>query len=133
MEAHHARHDVPAAGNGAASIPVPADPPPEASSVTVSRERVGCLTVPPGLSTCGRASAQPGRSGPKAGAAPRAEPGSPPGGAERSRVLEPVEKVVTQWDSGLGWRVRSPCFCDLARLVRGPLKCLGHLVGVIGA
>jgi hypothetical protein len=34
-----------------------------------------------------------GRSGPKAGAAAPAEPGSPPGGAERSRVLEPVEKV----------------------------------------
>ncbi|XIG75749.1 hypothetical protein C1N81_21995 [Streptomyces sp. SGAir0957] len=48
------------------------------------------------LSICGRASAQQGRSGPKAGAQPQAEPGSPPGGAERSRVLEPVERVVTQ-------------------------------------
>lgn len=43
----------------------------------------------------GRASAQRGRSGPKAGASPRAEPGSPPGGAERSRVLDEVEKPVT--------------------------------------
>ncbi|KAF2778914.1 hypothetical protein STPH1_3576 [Streptomyces sp. OM5714] len=41
----------------------------------------------PALSTCGRASAQRGRSGPKAGAAPGAEPGSAPGGAERSRGL----------------------------------------------
>jgi len=39
MGAHHARHDVPAAGNGAPSHPVPADPPPEASSVTVGRMR----------------------------------------------------------------------------------------------
>jgi hypothetical protein len=39
MGAHHARHDVPAAGNGAPSHPVPADPPPEASSVTVDCER----------------------------------------------------------------------------------------------
>ncbi|MZE43735.1 hypothetical protein GTY49_12405 [Streptomyces sp. SID5477] len=41
----------------------------------------------PALSTSGRASAQRGRSGPKAGAAPGAEPGSAPGGAERSRGL----------------------------------------------
>jgi hypothetical protein len=41
---------------------------------------------PPALSTCGRASAQRGRSGPKAGAAPGAAPGSAPGGAERSRA-----------------------------------------------
>lgn len=41
----------------------------------------------PALSTCGRASAQRGRSGPKAGASPGAEPGSAPGGAERSRGL----------------------------------------------
>lgn len=39
------------------------------------------------LTLYGRASAQPGRSGPKAGAAPRAETGAPPGGAERSRGL----------------------------------------------
>lgn len=44
MGAHNAHHDVPAAGNGAPSHPVPADPPPEASSVTVGRERVGCST-----------------------------------------------------------------------------------------
>lgn len=37
---------------------------------------------PPALSTCGRASAQRGRSGPEAGAAPAAEPGARP--AERS-------------------------------------------------
>ncbi|MYX25155.1 hypothetical protein GTY75_00450 [Streptomyces sp. SID8381] len=42
---------------------------------------------PPALSTCGRASAQRGRSGPEAGASPAAEPGSAPGGAERSRGL----------------------------------------------
>jgi hypothetical protein len=36
MGAPHARHDVPAAGYGAPSIPVPADPPPEASSLTVA-------------------------------------------------------------------------------------------------
>ncbi|QEV07447.1 hypothetical protein CP972_19010 [Streptomyces prasinus] len=40
---------------------------------------------PPALSTSGRASAQRGRSGPEAGASPAAEPGSAPGGAERSR------------------------------------------------
>ncbi|MCI3153344.1 hypothetical protein ELQ39_16570 [Streptomyces sp. GB4-14] len=42
---------------------------------------------PPAQPTSGRASAQRGRSGPKAGAAPGAEPGSAPGGAERSRGL----------------------------------------------
>jgi hypothetical protein len=41
---------------------------------------------PPALSTCGRASAQRARSGPEAGAQRAAEPGSAPGGAERSRV-----------------------------------------------
>ncbi|MQL62588.1 hypothetical protein F6Q10_08115 [Streptomyces vinaceus] len=40
----------------------------------------------------GRASAQRGRSGPKAGAAPGAEPGSAPGGAERSRGLVLAEQ-----------------------------------------
>jgi hypothetical protein len=36
----NARHDGPAAGNGAPSHPVPAaDPPPEASSLTDGRER----------------------------------------------------------------------------------------------
>jgi hypothetical protein len=39
MGAPHARHDVPAAGNVAPSHPVPADPPPEAWSVTVGRVR----------------------------------------------------------------------------------------------
>ncbi|MFE4851574.1 hypothetical protein, partial [Streptomyces sp. NPDC056689] len=39
MGAHHAHHNVPAAGNGASSHPVPADPPPEASSVTMGQER----------------------------------------------------------------------------------------------
>jgi hypothetical protein len=42
---------------------------------------------PPAQPISGRASAQRGRSGPKAGAAPGAEPGSAPGGAERSRGL----------------------------------------------
>lgn len=42
---------------------------------------------PSALPISGRASAQRGRSGPKAGAAPGAEPGSAPGGAERSRGL----------------------------------------------
>ena len=37
MGAPNARHDAPAAGNGALSHPVPADPPPEASSLTVGR------------------------------------------------------------------------------------------------
>jgi hypothetical protein len=46
-------------------------------------------SYPPALPTCGRASAQRGRSGPKAGASPAAEPGSAPGGAERSRGLNP--------------------------------------------
>jgi hypothetical protein len=34
MEALDTRHDVPAAGNGALSTPVPADPPPEALALT---------------------------------------------------------------------------------------------------
>jgi hypothetical protein len=65
------------------------------------RRMPGAPLVALAPSICGWASAQPGRSGPKAGAAPRAEPGSPPGGAERSRVLEPVEKVVTQASAGM--------------------------------
>ncbi|MYW55588.1 hypothetical protein GTY64_29815, partial [Streptomyces sp. SID8376] len=44
---------------------------------------------PPAQPISGRASAQRGRSGPKAGAAPGAEPESAPGGAERSRGLNP--------------------------------------------
>lgn len=63
---------------------------------------------PLGLDSCpwaypvlkGRASAQRGRSGPEAGAAPRAEPGSPPGGAELSRVLDEVGKLLPHY--GLG-------------------------------
>ncbi len=41
----------------------------------------------PALSTCGRASAAAAPSGPKAGARAQPEPGSAPGGAERSRGL----------------------------------------------
>lgn len=66
MGAPRARHYRPAVGDGAPSIPVPADPPPEASSVTAGRSV---------------------RCSPRAGAAPGAEPGSAPGGAERSRGL----------------------------------------------
>jgi hypothetical protein len=71
-----------AAASGALSIPVPADPPP------------GCLYVDAlcsdhlmvtSLTRVRRASAQPARSVPKAGAQGGAQPG-----------LEPVEKVVTR-------------------------------------
>ncbi|GGX16520.1 hypothetical protein GCM10010321_33580 [Streptomyces chartreusis] len=47
MGAHYAHYDVPAARNGAPSRPVPADPPPKASSVTE-----GALLR--ALSMCGR-------------------------------------------------------------------------------
>jgi hypothetical protein len=57
MGASHARHDVPAAGDGALSIPVPADPPPEASFLTEGRVRRVLDSCSPGLSMCGRASA----------------------------------------------------------------------------
>lgn len=56
MEAHHAHHDVPAAGNGTPSHPVPADPPPEAPPLT-------CGEHPP-LPVCTQRAAgrgQPGR------------------------------------------------------------------------
>ena len=46
MGAHHARHNVPAVGNGASFIPVPADPPPETSSLTVAGS-VRCSTLGP--------------------------------------------------------------------------------------
>lgn len=49
----------------------------------------------PALFRCGRASAHPARTGPQAGAPRGVEPGSPPGGAERSRVLDEVGKPVT--------------------------------------
>lgn len=97
MEAHPARHDVPAAGSGAPSIPVPADPPPEASSLTVAGS-VECSPHATGLSMCGRASAQPGRSEPKAGAAPRAEPVSPPAERSAAGCLDEVEKVLSRCD-----------------------------------
>ncbi|MFE5367072.1 recombinase family protein [Streptomyces mirabilis] len=72
MGASNARHDVPAAGNGAPSIPVPADPPPEASSVTVGRVREVLDSCPPGLSTVGgrRRSREPAR---RSGAQPGLE------------------------------------------------------------
>lgn len=39
-EAPNARHNAPAAENGAPAIPVPADPPPEASSLTYGEHLV---------------------------------------------------------------------------------------------
>ena len=55
----------------------------------LDRGRVGRCSAhgPSALSTCGRASAAAAPSGPKAGARAQPEPGSAPGGAERSRGL----------------------------------------------
>ena len=83
------------AGNGAPSILVPADPHrrhrpwPWATNVRCSTHAAAPIHMWAGVGA--------------AGAAPRAEPESLPGGAERGRVLEPVEKVVTQsvlWGCG---------------------------------
>jgi hypothetical protein len=70
---HPSRHNVPAVGNGAPSIPVPADPPPEASSLTVAGS-VRCSTLGPGpihmWASFGAAGAEraEGRSGAPSGA-----------------------------------------------------------------
>jgi len=76
----HAHSYGPAVAHGAPSIPVSADPPPEAVLT------VGALCsdhlMATGLTRVGRASAQPARSAPKAGAQGGAEPGARP--AERS-------------------------------------------------
>ena len=85
MGAPNARHDVPAAGNGATSIPVPADPPPEA------RSDRGL----PGLGSYSRAVTCLRPQGPAP--APKAQRGRAQGASPRfARALEPVEKVVTQ-------------------------------------
>lgn len=76
----------PAARNGAPSHPVPADPPPEASSVTVGRMRVGCSThvlraypLWAGVGAAGAERAE-GRSGAPSGAGkPARRSGAQPG------------------------------------------------------
>ncbi len=86
MEAPHARPYGPAAGDGAPAIPVPADPPPEASSFDRDRANgarlmaFGPVHLWAGVGAA-RAERAEGRSVARSGA------GSPPGGAERSRGL----------------------------------------------
>jgi hypothetical protein len=53
MGARHAHHDVPAAGNGAPSHPVPTDPSPEASSLTCGEHPAIARSAPPGAASRG--------------------------------------------------------------------------------
>ncbi|AVH56476.1 hypothetical protein C4B68_12595 [Streptomyces dengpaensis] len=71
---------------------MPTDPAPEALFWPWPRYAV-IDSWPPALSTCGRASAQRGRSGPEAGAAPAAEPGARPAERSAAGCLDDVEKV----------------------------------------
>ena len=95
MGAPRARHYGPAVGNGAPSIPVPADPPPEASVLTVGRACGDRLMASGPIHMWARvgggsAERAEGRSAGAARAGKRARrSGAQPG-------LEPVKKVVTR-------------------------------------
>jgi hypothetical protein len=85
MGAPRARHNGPAVGDGAPSIPVPADPPPEAlfTMAALCGDRLMAIGLIHQWARVGAARAERagGRSGARSGA------GSAPGGAERSRGL----------------------------------------------
>ncbi|GAB2469445.1 hypothetical protein GCM10027162_75890 [Streptomyces incanus] len=98
LGSHPVRHYGPEAGNGAPFIPVLADP--------RRRHRFDCgrscvahdssFSAHPSIHP--RHGRRPGWSGAETGA--QARPGAGPRAGSGASRLEPVEKVVTQWDSG---------------------------------
>lgn len=97
MGAPNVRHDVPAAGNGALSIPVLADPTPEASSVTggrVCRVLDACRQAYPHVGGRWRSRGGAGRRQerrPERSREPARRSGAQPG-------LDEVEKVLSRCD-----------------------------------